>query len=143
MTHDLYLGLGSNLGHRHENIRKAIALIDEKIGSVYRVSDYMESPAWGYESQNAYINAACLVHTMLTPEEVLAETQNIERELGRTEKSTVDVEGKPVYKDRTMDIDLLMYDDLKIDTIELTLPHPHIKQRDFVRIPLQQILDNA
>lgn len=139
MMHTLYLGLGSNLGHRHENIRKAVALIDERIGSVYRMSDYMESPAWGYESKNDYINAACLVHTMFTPEKVLAETQRIECELGRTEKSSVDADGKPIYHDRTIDIDILLYDNVHINTPELVIPHPFVKERDFVRIPLEQI----
>ena len=81
MTHNLYLALGSNLGERADNIRKALTLIDDRIGSVYRVADFIETEPWGYESKNAYINTACLVHTMMSPTRVLEELQKIEKEM--------------------------------------------------------------
>jgi 2-amino-4-hydroxy-6-hydroxymethyldihydropteridine diphosphokinase len=142
MTHNLYLSLGSNLGDRAANIRNALALIDDRIGSVYRVANFIETESWGYKSKNAYINTVCLVHTMMSPMRVLEELQRIENEMGRTEKSTIGQDGKPVYHDRIIDIDMLMYDQLEISTPELTLPHPRMHERDFVRIPLQEILDN-
>lgn len=139
MTHKLYLALGSNLGNREENLRRALALIDERVGSVYRVSSSMETEPVGFSSTNKFINLVCLVHTMMSPMACLRETQKIEEELGRTKKSTC-ADGILQHFDRTIDIDLLTYDDITISTPELTLPHPRMKERDFVTIPLNEIL---
>lgn len=139
MTHQLYIGLGSNLGNREENIRQALALIDERMGSVYRVSSMMESEPMGFSSRNRFVNAVCYVHTMMSPMSCLRETQKIEQEMGRTEKSSV-IDGKPVYHDRIIDIDLLTYDDIIMDTPELTLPHPRMQERDFVMLPMKEII---
>jgi 2-amino-4-hydroxy-6-hydroxymethyldihydropteridine diphosphokinase len=138
MTHKLYLALGSNLGNREENIRRALALIDERVGSVYRVSSSMKTDPVGFSSTNKFINLVCLVHTMMSPTSCLRETQKIEQELGRTQKSTC-IDGVMRHHDRTIDIDLLTYDDITMDTPELTLPHPRMKERDFVMIPLEEI----
>lgn len=138
MTHKLYLALGSNLGNREENIRRALALIDERVGSVYRVSSPMETDAVGFSSPNKFINLVCLVHTMMSPMSCLRETQKIEQELGRTQK-TLCTGGQLLHSDRTIDIDLLTYDDIIMDTPELTLPHPRMKERDFVMRPLEEI----
>lgn len=140
MTHILYLSLGSNLGKREENIRQALALIDERMGSVYRVSSMMETEAVGFSSEHKFINAVCCVHTMMSPIACLRETKKIEQELGRTEKTTCQ-NGLPEYHDRTIDIDLLTYDNLVMDTPELTLPHPRMNERDFVMLPLQEIME--
>ena len=139
MTHKLYLGLGSNLGNREANIRQALALIDERMGSVYRVSSFMESEPLGFDSPNKFINAVCCVHTMMSPLACLRETQRIEQELGRTQKS-IYTDGAFLYHDRCIDIDLLIYDDITINTPELTLPHPRMKERDFVMKPLEELL---
>lgn len=138
MTHKLYLALGSNLGNREENIRRALALIDERVGSVYRVSSPMETDAVGFSSPNKFINLVCLVHTIMSPMSCLRETQKIEQELGRTQK-TLCTDGQLLHSDRTIDIDLLTYDDITMDTPELTLPHPRMKERDFVMRPLEEI----
>ena len=138
MTHKLYLSLGSNLGDREANIRQALALIDERVGSVYRVSSYVETAPVGFQSPNKFINIVCLVHTMMSPMACLRETQKIEQELGRTQKS-INPDGSLTYKDRPIDIDLLTYDDLIVNTPELTLPHPRMHERDFVLIPLREI----
>lgn len=138
MTHKLYLGLGSNLGNREENIRRALALIDERVGSVYRVSSLIETDPVGFSSNHRFINLVCLVHTMMSPMSCLRETQKIEQELGRTQKSTC-TDGTLQHFDRTIDIDLLTYDDITMDTPELTLPHPRMKDRDFVMLPLEEI----
>ena len=138
MTHKLYLALGSNLGNREENIRRALALIDERVGSVYRVSSPMETAPVGFSSPNKFINLVCLVHTMMSPMSCLRETQKIEQELGRTQK-TLCTDGQLLHSDRTIDIDLLTYDDITMDTPELTLPHPRMKDRDFVMRPLEEI----
>ena len=138
MTHKLYLGLGSNLGNREENIRRALALIDERVGSVYRVSSLIETDPVDFSSNHRFINLVCLVHTMMSPMSCLRETQKIEQELGRTQKSTC-TDGILQHFDRTIDIDLLTYDDITMDTPELTLPHPRMKDRDFVMLPLEEI----
>jgi 2-amino-4-hydroxy-6-hydroxymethyldihydropteridine diphosphokinase len=138
MTHKLYLGLGSNLGNREENIRRALALIDERVGSVYRVSSLIETDPVGFSSNHKFINLVCLVHTMMSPMSCLRETQKIEQELGRTQKSTC-TDGILQHFDRTIDIDLLTYDDITMDTPELTLPHPRMKDRDFVMLPMEEI----
>ena len=138
MTHKLYLSLGSNLGDRETNIRQALALIDERVGSVYRVSSYIETAPVGFSSPNKFINVVCLVHTMMSPMACLRETQKIEKELGRTQKS-INPDGSLTYKDRLIDIDLLSYDQLVLNTPELTLPHPRMHERDFVLIPLKEI----
>lgn len=94
---------------------------------------------WGFESDNSFLNAAACIETELLPLEVLQKTQEIERELGRTHKST-----GGVYSDRLIDIDLLMYDDLILSATspsgaELNLPHPLMAERDFVMKPMAEI----
>ncbi|MDE5561477.1 MAG: 2-amino-4-hydroxy-6-hydroxymethyldihydropteridine diphosphokinase [Bacteroidaceae bacterium] len=137
--HNLYLSLGSNLGNREENIRRALALINERVGSVYRVSSFMETAPMGFASDNKFLNIACCVHTMMSPTACLLETKKIELELGRTHK-TVITNGRRQYSDRPIDIDLLTYDDVTMDTPELTIPHPRMQERDFVMVPLREIL---
>ena len=134
----LYLSLGSNLGDREEMLHRAIALIDERVGTVQRVSSFIETEPWGFQSEHPFLNAACMVLTTLSPEQCLAETQKIERELGRTTKSK-----NGIYHDRPIDIDLLLYGDLKLSTPKLTLPHPRMYERDFVMIPLKEILPSV
>ena len=131
----LYLSLGSNLGDREDMLRRAIALIEERIGAVQRVSSFIETEPWGFESEHPFLNAAVMVLTTLSPIECLDATQQIERELGRKKKSK-----NGIYHDRPIDIDLLLYGDLKLSTPRLTIPHPHMYERDFVMIPLREIM---
>ena len=133
--HRVYLGLGSNLGNREENIRKAIVLIGEKVGTVLRQSSLIETEPWGFESENSFLNGVILVETTFTPRQTLKATQKIERELGRKRKS----DSLKKYADRPIDIDILLYDDLTIDEPDLKIPHPLMAQRDFVMIPLREI----
>lgn len=138
--HQVYLGLGSNLGDREEHIRKAIALIGESIGLVIRQSSLIETEPWGFESANRFLNGVILVETSLTPRQLLKATQKIERQLGRKKKSTDSCILTPVsYSDRSIDIDILLYDDLTVDEPDLKIPHPLMEQRDFVMIPLNEI----
>jgi len=211
MQHQVYLGLGSNLGEKEENIQRAIALIGEQIGVVERQSALYYSEPWGFESQNQFVNAVILVSTTLSPTRLLSATQRIERQLGKTkahatERSLIDnsqltIDNSPldlqspatvgtqessifnlpldlqspatagtqessisnspldlqspatagtqessifnlqssIYKDRPIDIDILLYDDLHIDTPTLKIPHPLMQERDFVMIPLREI----
>ena len=133
--HKLYISLGSNLGNKEEKLHRAIELINERIGSVLRTSSFIETEPWGFQSENTFLNAVCLVETELTPMQCLRETQKIERLLGRNQKST-----NGIYHDRPIDLDLLLYDDLEMNTPELVLPHPHMQERDFVMIPLKEIM---
>ena len=133
--HTVYFSLGSNLGNKHENLNKAIKLMEEQIGVLVRQSAFLATEPWGFQSDNPFVNAAICMETELDPFEVLERTQKIEREMGRTVKSA---NGK--YHDRIIDIDILLYDDLKINTPRLTIPHPLMEQRDFVMIPLREIL---
>ena len=138
--HQVYLGLGSNLGDREEHIRKAIALIGESIGLVIRQSSLIETEPWGFESANRFLNGVILVETTLTPRQLLKATQKIERQLGRKKKSTDSSLLTPVsYSDRSIDIDILLYDDLNVDEPDLKIPHPLMEQRDFVMTPLNEI----
>ena len=130
----LYLSLGTNLGNRHENLSRAMELIAGQVGTVTAASDIIETQPWGFESGNAFLNMVAKVETGLEPLEVLHVTQDIERRLGRSSKT---VNGE--YHDRLIDIDLLMYDNVVMNTPELTLPHPLMRQRRFVLEPLAQI----
>lgn len=135
MQHQLYLSLGSNLGDRRQLLQRAVALIGERVGVVECTSSFIETEPWGFESDNQFLNACVLVSTKLPPHEVLRVTKQIERELGRTRKS---VDGH--YSDRPIDIDMLLYDDLHLADSDLILPHPHMTERDFVMIPLREIM---
>jgi 2-amino-4-hydroxy-6-hydroxymethyldihydropteridine diphosphokinase len=134
--HKIYLGLGSNLGNRKENLAYAIRFIGERVGKVLRVSSFIETEPWGFESENTFVNAVILCETDLTPRQLLGATQKIEREMGRQKKST---DGG--YTDRCIDIDILLYDDLRVDEPDLQIPHPLMLKRDFVMIPLREIRD--
>ena len=130
----VYLGLGTNLGDKAANLHAAVHLISGKIGKVISLSSFYATAPWGFESENSFLNAAICVETSLSPLEVLHRTQEIERTLGRTHKST-----GGIYHDRIIDIDLLLYNKEIIQTPELTIPHPLMLQRDFVMTPLVEI----
>uniref|UniRef100_UPI0040256EBD 2-amino-4-hydroxy-6- hydroxymethyldihydropteridine diphosphokinase n=1 Tax=Segatella hominis TaxID=2518605 RepID=UPI0040256EBD len=133
--HKVYLSLGTNLGNRKRNIREAIEKIEELVGVVERQSALYETKPWGFSSPNDFINACVLVDTILAPRQLLDVLQGIEKEMGRTLKS---VNGE--YHDRIIDIDILLYDDLKIDEPDLKIPHPLMEEREFVMVPLREIL---
>jgi len=144
--HKVYLGLGSNLGDREENIRKAISLIGERVGLVIRQSSLIETEPWGFESDNKFLNGVILCETTLTPRQVLRATQKIERSLGKLRKHSTrrtplsfTIYPLSIYRDRPIDIDILLYDDLTIDEPDLKIPHPLMHERDFVMIPLKEI----
>ena len=140
----VYLSLGTNLGYRRRNIRRAIEKIGEQIGSVVRQSALYDTEAWGYQSPHRFINAAICVETLLSPHDLLAATQDIERQMGRSHKTKKKVDGLPAegtgYQDRLIDIDILLYDDIRVDEPDLQIPHPLMRERDFVMQPLQEIM---
>ena len=133
--HKVYLSLGTNLGDKEDNLNEAIKKIGQMVGDVVRQSSFLETEPWGFESDNRFLNACILVLTDLSAHELLEMTQAIEQEMGRKEKSH-----NGIYHDRMIDIDILLYDDITVDEPDLKIPHPHMKERDFVMKPLMEIL---
>ena len=131
-VHKVYLGLGSNQGDRNKQLARAIELIGERVGKVIRQSSIIETEPWGFTSGNKFLNCAILFETELLPRKVLEVTKQIERELGRRYKGMA-------YRDRPIDIDILLYDDITLDEPDLQIPHPLMYERDFVMIPLREI----
>jgi len=132
MIHLVYLGLGSNLGNREDLLNRAIRLLDiNRYIDVKKTSSFIESIPKGTGDQPLYLNGACMIETILTPEELLYETQMIEKVLGRHSKGD--------YAPRLIDIDILIYDDLVYATDELIIPHPLMHERCFVLKPLSDI----
>lgn len=130
-----YLGLGANLGEREKNIRAAIEAIKKIRGvEVLRVSSFYETAAWGVTNQPNFINAAIKISAELEPLQLLDELQKIEIALGRVRKEH--------WGARTIDIDILLIDGLKINSERLTVPHKFLYERDFVLVPLSEILPN-
>jgi len=132
----VYLSLGSNLHPRHHYIDEACKQIAERCGTILRRSDDYFSLPQGYTSNNEYLNICLKLETEKSPLEILQLTQQIELDLGRTTKNH--------YADRTIDIDLLQAFDsegreIRLSSPNLTLPHPRMQERDFVRVPLVQI----
>ena len=139
-SHRVYLGLGSNLGQKEAHIAQAVTLIEEQIGHVEAQSALYYSEPWGFASDNQFVNAVVRVTTALTPQRLLRATQHIERQLGKTRSHATERSQTTVYHDRPIDIDILLYDRLTIDTPKLKIPHPLMQERDFVMIPLREIL---
>jgi len=125
-----YLGLGTNLGDRRENLRKAIDAIASKM-RVCGQSSLYETAAWGYTDQPDFLNQVVQVETDLTPLRLLNFLKKTEVELGRVENFR--------YGPRLIDLDILFYDDLVRNTHRLQIPHPRIPERAFVLVPLNEI----
>lgn len=146
-VHKVYLGLGSNLGDRLSTMRQAISLIGERVGEVLRQSSMIETEPWGFDSDKKFLNAVILCETTLSPRQLLQTTQQIERELGKrqrhaTRRASSASRQQVVFKDRPIDIDILLYDDLTVDEPDLKIPHPLMHERAFVMIPLNEITNN-
>lgn len=143
----VYLSLGTNIGDKRRNLECAIEMIRQQIGDVVSQSAFLCTEPWGFESQNVFLNACVGVETALTPTQLLNRCQKIERKMGRTHKSTIekgdDGKMKTVYHDRIIDIDILLYDNRKVHTSRLTIPHPLMSQRRFVLEPLSEIAYNV
>ena len=149
----VFLSLGSNLGDREQNLRRAICELQKRTGTVVSQSAFFVTEPWGFESENTFLNLCLGLHSTLSPHELLLKTQEIERCLGRTRKST---DGG--YHDRLIDIDLLLCGDLNkaqeaakmilplegtvlitVSEPDLKIPHPLMHERLFVLRPLAQI----
>ena len=137
MQHRAVIGLGSNKGDREFYLQSARYLIERELGSIVQRSSVIETPSWGFVS-SPFLNQVIVMETSLSPIELLDGLQSIERRLGRTQKSYVK-DGKPVYHARTIDLDILDYDGMQYRDDRLTLPHPHIADRDFVLASLKEL----
>ena len=127
-----YLGLGSNLGDRSRNLERALECLDQMPGlRVMRVSRFLETAPYGVQDQPEFLNAVAEITTDLDPPALLATVKQIEAEMGRT----------PIYRwgPRLIDIDILLYDRLRWDSPELTIPHPGLLERSFVTKPLGEL----
>ena len=134
----VYLGLGTNLGKREENMKTALKKIEKQIGKIISQSAFYNSEPFGFASNNPFLNCAIAVNTYLSPMELLTRTQSIEKEMGRTKKT--DSSG---YSDRIIDIDILFYNSLVVnDAPQLVIPHPLMQNRHFVLKPLAEIASN-
>lgn len=128
-----FLSLGSNLGNRLDNLQTAIGLLHEKGGAVIAVSPIYETASWGFNG-NRFLNLCCKIKTGLSPNSLLDAVNQIEAKLGRERAPD-----KPGYNDRSIDIDILLYNDAVIQTENLTVPHPKMTERKFVLKPLSKI----
>jgi deoxyguanosine kinase len=130
--HQVILSLGSNQGNRLDVLQQCIQLLHQEVGTVIKISTVYETPAWGFES-DAFYNCALWLHTSFSAVKVLQQVLKIEKQLGRVRTAT---QG---YQSRTIDIDIIAFDDLVLDTEKLNLPHPLLQDRNFVLSPLRDL----
>jgi 2-amino-4-hydroxy-6-hydroxymethyldihydropteridine diphosphokinase len=126
-----YLLIGGNLGDREENLTRARLLIEESAGSISRASALYETAAWGKTDQPAFLNQALEIQTNLAPALLLQQLLQIEKTIGRLRNQK--------YDPRTIDIDILLYDDLIMNDPSITIPHPQLPNRRFALTPLAEI----
>ena len=130
----LYLSLGTNQGERKKALETAAEYISERIGRIVQASAVYETEPWGFDSNNLFLNQVLCIDTTLDAVDILDLTQQIEIEMGRATKSS-----NGVYSDRVIDIDILLYGNICIQTERLTIPHPLMQKRRFVLEPLAEI----
>ncbi len=133
--HTVYLGIGGNIGNKQKNFDNVYQIIEKELGRILISSSIYETPPWGFQSDDAFWNSVLLIETSYLPEELLAEIHLIEERFGRKR-------GNEKYSSREMDIDILYFDDIFIETETLIIPHPRIHQRKFVLVPLNEIAPN-
>ncbi|MGB9597881.1 MAG: 2-amino-4-hydroxy-6-hydroxymethyldihydropteridine diphosphokinase [Candidatus Poribacteria bacterium] len=128
----VYIGLGSNIGDKSENIRQALKIIDQSdFVKTTKTSSFYETEPVGYEDQDWFVNAVAEIETDLLPEALLDTLKNIEKLIGRKDRIR--------WGPREIDIDILFYDQMIINTSRLIIPHPRIQERAFVLVPLAEI----
>jgi 2-amino-4-hydroxy-6-hydroxymethyldihydropteridine pyrophosphokinase len=128
----VYFLIGGNLGDRELILKSTVEALGNDVGKVLNVSAIYETEPWGFEHEQSFLNQVVIVESNLMPEVVLDQTQEIEKKLGRIRK-------KNRYSERTIDVDILFYDDLIIDTERLEVPHPRMGERMFALAPLSEI----
>lgn len=141
----IYLSLGTNQGDRPAQLQQALARLESALGvAATAVSQIYETHAWGFDGPD-FLNCAVRFDWPAapgrTPTRLLDLTQRIERQMGRRGGPEWDAEGRRIYHDRPIDIDILFWDTKRVHTTRLTIPHPLIAERNFVLTPLSEILD--
>lgn len=131
---------GSNMGDVAVNMARVLTLISHRIGSIKALSSVFDSEPWGFDSTQMFMNQVVVVDAQFEPEDLLSVIHDIEREMGRTREDVVCDGEERVYSSRTMDIDILFYDNIVLDTPKLTIPHPMLQHREFVLRPLVQVM---
>lgn len=147
----LYLGLGSNLGDRRHNLLEAVRCLDMAFAVNHdALSSFVETEPWGFDSDDIFLNAA-VRYRLSVPRgtsmnafahEILRKCKSVEAEMGRTGKPEYDSDGRRIYRSRIIDIDILLLGDFRIDDSDLKIPHPLMAERDFVMIPLREIVSH-
>jgi len=130
--HQVFLGIGGNIGNKRTNFDKVYTHITNGLGEIVKHSSVYETPPWGFEADERFWNQVLLVETQLAPIEILQKVKEIESKFERKSDNQR-------YASREMDIDILYYDDLFLETENLIIPHPRIHQRKFVLVPLNEI----
>jgi len=126
------IAFGSNLGDKEANIQNAIDQLSITCGKVVQVSPYYRSAPEGFESEHEFVNGCLLLLTDLAPKQLLTELQAIEQQLGRVKKTAQ-------YEDRCIDLDIIFYESLCLQSPDLQIPHPRYQDRAFVMIPLKSL----
>lgn len=130
---DLYLALGTNMGNRQRNLRVALNFLELALGTSYdAISPVMETEAIGFEGP-AFLNCVVRYKSSKSPLSILKICKSIERNMGRNDEPEYAEDGTRIYHDRIIDIDILMYGKRKIDTPELTIPHPQVETRPYIK----------
>ncbi|MDT8308921.1 MAG: 2-amino-4-hydroxy-6-hydroxymethyldihydropteridine diphosphokinase [Bacteroidales bacterium] len=133
MSNTVYLSIGSNLGNRQQTIEKALQLLQQRVGSITKSSSLYETSPWGFLSSNMFVNIVVALTTNLSPETILSTIHIIESSLGREYNTNES------YVSRTIDIDIIYYNTLILNTDNLIIPHPKMTFRRFVLDPLKEI----
>lgn len=131
LKHTAFVALGSNLGDRQGNLNRAVELLQQHGVEVLKVSTFIETEPYGVTDQPRFLNGACMVKTDLSPLELLRLLLSVEKEMGRVRLRH--------WGERNIDLDLLLYEGVIMDTEELRLPHPDMANRDFVMLPLAEL----
>lgn len=128
----VFLGIGGNIGNKAIIFNRVYLFIENNLGRILTKSSVYESPPWGFHAEENFWNQVLIIKTSLSPEKLLQKIHNIEGAFGRKRN-------KKQYASREMDIDILYYDNVFMETEELIIPHPRISQRKFILVPLAEI----
>ena len=130
-----YLNIGTNLGDRHANIAAAVAALEQRTRASVRISDAVETPAWGFSSPNDFLNVGVSLKSHIRPLDMLTLLKDIERTMG----SSIHRDAAGNYADRIIDIDIVAIDEMVVDEPTLQVPHRHLAQREFFLRPMAQL----
>jgi 2-amino-4-hydroxy-6-hydroxymethyldihydropteridine diphosphokinase len=130
--HKVYLGIGGNIGNKQINFKEVYQIIENELGTINKTSSIYETPPWGFQSNDPFWNSVIEISTLYSADEILSKIYIAENNFRRKRK-------KERYSSREMDIDILYFDDVFMETVNLIIPHPRLHQRKFVLVPLAEI----